>query len=475
MKVTTQRLPESQVVFEIEVDEDRVNKSIDQAFKRLAPRTRVPGFRPGKAPRPMIERFLGRSALLREALDHLVPEVYQEAATDEGIEPIDSPDFEITSLEPVAFKATVPVRPTVELGDYKAIKIERAPVEMTDESIDENVEQLRKRYAHWEPAERASQYGDNLLADVVGTVDGEEFVRQDEVEFTLQQDVPTAVPGLLEAIVGISAGETREFDIQVPEDFRDERLAGKATHYTVTAHEVKEEKLPELNDEFARRVGEGFATMSLLRENIRTDMQKQAEETAHREDQDKALNALVEQSKLEYPAIMVDREVDHAMQELSGPVTSAQDLQRRLQWAGKSEDEMRSEIREEAEGKVRRSLVLTEFAEAENVEVTPDDIDAEIDRMAEGATEEQADQIKMVFGTDNGKEIIRRSLYTRKALDRLVELTALESGAAPAAAEAPAKKSPRRTPRSTTNAEKDAGTEESSEIAEAPSESAAGS
>jgi trigger factor len=472
MKVTSQKLPESQVLLEIEVDPERVTKSLDQAFKRLAPRTRVPGFRPGKAPRAMIERYLGQSTLMREALDHLVPEVYQEAAKEEGIEPIDNPDFEITSLEPVSFKATVPVRPTVDLGDYTAVRIERAPVEVTDENVQESLEQLRKRYAHWEPVERASVHGDNLLADIVGTSeDGEEFIRQEEVEFNLQPDVPTAIPGLLEAITGIGPGETREFDVDVPEDFRDERLAGKKAHYRITAHEVKEEKLPDLNDEFARRVGEGFATFSLLRESVRTDLQKQEEESAHRLDQERALDALVAQTTLEYPAVMLEREIDHALAGHTGPVTSAEDLQRRLQWVGKSEEELRAEVREEAEEKVRRSLTLTEFAEAEHVDVTPEDIEAEIDRMAEGASEEQAQQLKMVFGTDNGREVIRRSLFTRKALDRLVEIATAEAEAAPKAPAA--RKSPRRAPRSAASAE--AAADESTENSGTAEETAAGS
>jgi trigger factor len=474
MKVTTQRLPDSQVILEIEVDPDRVNQSIDQAFKRLAPRTRVPGFRPGKAPRPMIERYLGRSALLREALDHLVPEVFQEAVTEEGIEPIDSPDYEITSLEPVAFKATVPVRPTVELGDYQSLRIERTAVEVSEDEVEENLQELRKRYAHWEPVERPSQYGDNVLADIVGTIEGDgEFVRQEEVEFTLQQDVPTAVPGLLEAIVGIRPGETREFDVAVPADFRDEQMAGKTAHYTVTAHEVKEEKLPELSDEFARRVGEGFATLSLLRESVRTDLRKEAEAEAERTDQDRALDALVSQSTIEYPSILVEREVDHSLGDLNRPVASAQDLQRRLQWAGKSEDELRAEIRSEAEQKVRRSLALTEFAAAEQIEVTPDDIDAEIDRMAEGTTEEQAQQLKAIFGTDNGREVIRRSLFTKAALERLLVIAAPET--AEAAASEPARKSPRRAPRTSNDDEEQSTSDQSQENAEAASETAAGS
>jgi trigger factor len=168
---------------------------------------------------------------------------------------------------------------------------------------------------------------------------------------------------------------------------------------------------------------------------------------------------------------MLEREIDHALAGHTGPVTSAEDLQRRLQWVGKSEEELRAEVREEAEEKVRRSLTLTEFAEAEHVDVTPKDIEAEIDRMAEGASEEQAQQLKLVFGTDNGREVIRRSLFTRKALDRLVEIASAEAETAPKAPAA--RKSPRRAPRSAASAE--AAADESTENSGTAEETAAGS
>lgn len=445
MKVTTERLPDSQVVLEIEVDRERLERSLDQAYRRLAARTRVPGFRPGKAPRPVVERYLGHSTLLREALDQLVPEVYEEAAREEGIEPIAPPDFEITSLEPVTFKATVPVRPTVDLGDYRSLHIEREPVQVSDEQVQAALEDLRRRYAYLQPVNRPVQFGDTVLAEIVGwDENGREVVHEEEAEFTIREDVPISLPGFVEQIIGMRPGETKEFSIQAPEDFRDPDLAGKTVTYRITVQEVKEETLPDLTDEFARRVGEGFTTLSLLREHVRSDLRRQAEEAARRRDQERALDALVAQARVEFPQVLVEREIDRIIADQTGPLTSARDLERQLQRVGKSEEELRAELRPQAEDKVRRSLVLTEFARAEGITVTPEDVDAEIERMAEGLSDQQANQVRQIFGTENGREVISRSLFTRKALDRLLEIV---SGGPTSHGESAPRQEPRKGPR----------------------------
>lgn len=442
MKVTTERLPGSQVVLEIEIDQERVERSLEQAYRRLVHRTRVPGFRPGKAPRVMLERYLGHGVLLREALDRLVPEVYEEATKEQGIEPVDAPDLEITSLEPVTFKATVPVRPTVELGDYKSLRIEREPVEVSEEAVQQDLEALRRRYAYLQPVDRPARSGDIVLADITGsTEEGHTVVHEEETEVPLREDAPVGPPGLVEAIIGMRPGEEKEFPLHVPDGFRDPRLAGKTVKYRVKVHEVKQEQLPELNDAFARQVGEGFTTLSLLRERLRADRRRQSEEAARRRDEERALDALVAQAKIEFPAVLLEREIDRMLSEQMAP---GHDLERQLQRLGKSEAERREELRPEATEKLRRSLVLTEFARREEITVTPEEIDAEIERMAADMPPEQAEQWRQLFGTESGREVVRRSLFTRKALDRLLEIT---SGAPTSAAPAPAKRA-RRAPRS---------------------------
>ena len=447
MKVTTERLPDARVVLEVEADPERVERSLDQAYRRLVGRLRVPGFRPGKAPRAVVERYVGQGALLQEALDRLVPELYKEAAEQEGIEPIDQPDFEITSLEPVIFKATVPVRPSVDIGDYESLRIEPQPAEISDEEVQEALEELRQRYAYLQPVDRPLQSGDTALCDIIATDEnGREVVRDEETEFVLNEDHSNTVPGFDEAITGMRPGEQREFTLTVPDNDEDPDLAGRTLTYRVTLHEVKEEKLPDLSDDFARRVGEGFATLSLLRERLRSDLQEARQGETRRRDEERALDALVAQSQVEFPEVMLDREIDRLVGGETGSVTSASDIERQLQRIGKSPEELREEVREDAEERLRRSLVLSEFANRAGVAVTPEDVDAEIARMAEGLTEEQAEQLRQIFNTENGREIIARSLFTKKALDHLRRIALAEPEAA---AEADVqRKSPRTAPRS---------------------------
>ncbi|MYK26093.1 MAG: trigger factor, partial [Dehalococcoidia bacterium] len=186
MKVTLERLPESRVQLEIEVEPDRLERSLDAAYKRLVPTLRIPGFRPGKAPRRIVEQMVGRDRLLSEALDALVPAVYTEALESEEVDPVDQPELEILETEPVRFKATVPVRPTVTLGDYESIRIAPEPVEVTDEMFDEQMEMIRRRFATIAPVERGAEWDDILTADIQGTVEGAPFVQAEDVEFPLR-------------------------------------------------------------------------------------------------------------------------------------------------------------------------------------------------------------------------------------------------------------------------------------------------
>jgi trigger factor len=196
VKVTLERLPESRVQLQIEIDEARLERSLDSAYKRIAQKNRFPGFRPGKAPRVIVERAVGREGLIREALDRLVPDAYNEAIETEDVDAIGQPELSIDELEPVKFTAIVPVRPKVELNDYRAIRTEREPVDVTDEMIDEQLQLLRRRHATYIPVERGVQWNDMLIADVSGAADGDEFLKDENAEFALREDQLLFVPGL---------------------------------------------------------------------------------------------------------------------------------------------------------------------------------------------------------------------------------------------------------------------------------------
>ncbi len=421
MKVSTERIPEGQVVLQIEVEPERLEGALDSAYRRLAKKTQVPGFRLGKAPRAMLERYLGEHALLHDAIDRLLPQVYQEAVEGEQLDPIDFPELEIVTEQPLVLKATVPLRPTVELGEYQALRVARDPVTVEPERVQEQMERLRRRYATLEPVRRPLQWGDVARADVFGAVGETVLVDEKDVEFRLREGEVISVPGFAERLIGAEEGAELHFDLTVPEDASDSRVAGKECSYRVVIHGVKEEKLPELDDDFARQVGEGFPTLVALRDRIASDLQRIEEEIDEHRYHDQIISALVARAELEYPPVLVERDVDRLLEEQAGPARQGRDLERYLQRVGKSEEELRAELRPQAEERVRRSLVLSRVAEAENITVGDDDVEAEVERLVEGAGE-QADEARRLFASEQGREGLRRSLLTRRTLERLVEI-----------------------------------------------------
>ncbi len=425
VKVTLERLPESRVSLDIEVDPERVEQSLNVAYKRLAPGTRVPGFRPGKAPRQMIERQIGRQRLMNEALDVLVPQVYNEAIESEDVDAIAQPELEAVELEPVRLKFTVPIRPTVDVGDYKNVRVEKPPVEVSDEQITEQIESLRKRHATQVPVERPIEWGDILIADVKGEFESESFVQDDDAEFQLRKGEKLLVDGLGEAFVGMSKGEDKAVDLPLPDDFQLERMAGKTATFTIHVREVKEEQLPDLDDEFANLVNaDEFPDLATLTARIRQNLTEQQQQQVDAEHQDAIVEKMVEGATIEFPRVLVDREIDHLMRQSLGG--SDDQYASYLQRLGKSEAEFREVFREGAEMRVKRALLLSEISAAEALEVSDDEIAAEIETMATPMGDD-AERFKEMFGTDDGQATIRRNLLNRKLVERISAIAAGEA------------------------------------------------
>ncbi len=428
MKVTTQKIPDSQVVLEIEVERERVEKALDRAYKRLVQRTKVPGFRPGKAPRAMLERFLGPDVLLNEALDRLVPEVYREAVEEEDLHPIDLPSLEVASMEPLRVKATVPGRPTVELGDYRSLRVPKEPALVPDARVQAALEDLQRRYAILEPVERPVQWEDIVRADVSAfTAEGQVFAQED-VGFRLRQGAIVSLPGFEEKLIGLQKGVEAHLEVEAPADYPDRRVAGKTVRYRVLVKEIKQERLPPLDDAFARQVGEGFPSLAALRDRILSDLQKQAEEEALHRYHDRILAALEAQAALEFPPVLVEREVERLLGEQKRALAQERNPERYLQEAGKSEEEARQELRPLALERVRRSLILTRVAEVENIEVTDAEVEEEVEKMASAAGP-QGEEVGSLFAGPESRDALRRSLLTRKTLARLVEIASEGNGA----------------------------------------------
>ena len=434
MKVSTEKIPESQVVMTIEVEPERLEEARGKALRKLAPRAKVPGFRAGKAPPAMLRRYLGEERILDEALDALVPAVYREAVeADESIDPIARPRLVIETTEPLVVKATIPVRPTIELGGYTAVRVQPQAVTVEEGRVDETLETLRHRAATLEPADRALAWNDVPTMDINARVEGEPLVDEHDIQVQLVEDRDVLFSGFEEAVLGHRKGDTVEFDLPVPEEVKSEKFAGKQAHFVVAIKETKEEVLPVLDDEFAKQVGEGYETLDALRDRIRADIRKHEEGQRDSRYHEEILGELMDRATIEYPPVMLEAEVDRMLHEQAGHIEEGRGLEAYLAGLGKTEEQVREEFRPIADTRLRRSLILTEVADAEHIEVSGAEIDAEIERMT-AAAGAQAPRLRELFSSAAGRDTIRRRLLTDKTLARLVEIATQNGEGAAASA-----------------------------------------
>lgn len=422
MKVETEQLPGSQVVLSIEVEDAELAASMDRAYRRVANRTAIPGFRKGKAPRTLVDRYIGRSTVFQDALEELIPQVYRRAVDEQQIDVIAEPDIEILQLEPVSFKATVAVRPKVDLGDYKTLRLPLEIAPVTEEQVAEEIERMRRDAAPWEPVERPAEMGDLVTLDVSGTVAGEPL-SQDGVQYRLIEGSSSPVIGFAEALVGLAADEERDLAFDFPPDHPVLSLAGKSFAYHVRLHEVKAQALPTLDDEFAKGVGPGYESLEALRAHIRDDLQKQAESVARTALETRGVDALVAQMQVDLPEAMVKHEIEHLVQDrlevLQGSRTRLDDY---LRESRKTEDDLIEELREPARERVLRSLAMLQFAEEEGITVASDDIDAEVEKQVEQMEQADADRMRAFFSSPELRESFGRTLLTRRTLERLATI-----------------------------------------------------
>jgi trigger factor len=420
MKVSTEPVENSQVTLNIEMEPIEVDKYLDKAYSRLVRKVSIPGFRKGKAPRDILERHIGKDTLFREALEDLIPATYKEALESQEIDAIAQPQFELIQMEPLIFKAVVPLKPTIKLGDYKQIKVESEPVEVKDEDIEANIEQLRHQQAILSPVDRPVQFNDIVTIDVEGTRDEESFPISKDVVYEVTREARLPLPGFAEKLEGTNKGEEKSFVLSYPPEYETKELAGKEHAFKVTVKEIKEKKLPEVDNGFARNLGK--ENLDSLREQISSNLKARADERARLETEQKAVDAAVELSEVEYPPVLAEREIDRLLSDEARRFTEGiTGLENYLKTLNKTMDDHREELRPMANRRVIRSLVLGKIAEAENIEVDDSEIDAEIERMVKDA-DKQADEMRKFFSLLQARESIKQFLLGRKTVERLVQI-----------------------------------------------------
>ena len=434
MKVTVEHLPQRQVVLNIEADADEVERSKLVAYRHLVDRARVPGFRKGKAPMAMLERYTGKAVFMEEAMQHLVPEATGKAIEEQGIEAAGQPEIEIVDTEPVSWKATVDLAPAVDLKGYREIRIPLEPVKVSRAEVTEALEGLRFSQAPWEPVQRKSRMGDLVTVDIYAERDGRQVADDQGVQYRVVEGSPAPVPGFAEQLVGLKSGETKEFTLSAPEDSEHEEHegheehAGKEYRFRVAVTDIKGKSLPALDDEFAKGVGDGFDTLDALRRHVKGQISQGKEREAKDALQEKSLQAVIDGASVEYSPSLALHEAEHMVQEQEERLgRNRLSMSEYLKSVGKSREELVEEVRPSAEERVVRSLVVTELKEREKIEVTDEELEEELKTMVEGVSQE-GEALRRFFQSEQGRQSLRRSLLTRKTLDRLVETVTKRAG-----------------------------------------------
>ncbi|PLT32366.1 trigger factor [Bacillus sp. V5-8f] len=422
MSVKWEKQEGNQGVLTVEVDAAKVNESLDAAFKKVVKQVNVPGFRKGKMPRQMFEKRFGVESLYQDALDIILPDAYADAVEEAGINPVDRPEIDIDQMEKgknLIFKATVTVKPEVKLGDYIGLEVEKFETEVTAEDVENELKSLQERHAELVIREEgAAENGDTVVIDFEGFVDGEAFEGGASENYSLEIGSNSFIPGFEEQLVGLETGAEKDVEVTFPEEYHAAELAGKPAVFKVKVHEIKTKQLPELDDEFAKDADEEVETLAELREKLQKKLEHDKKHEQEHFIQDTVVEKAVANVEIDLPEVMITNEVDRMVDEF-GQRLQAQGMNLELyfQFSGQDEEALRGQMKEEAEGRVRTSLTLEAIADAENIEATEEDVDAEVAKMAEMYNMD-VDTIKKALGSTEG---IKSDLRIRKAIDFLVE------------------------------------------------------
>jgi trigger factor len=421
VKVSKEKIENSQAFLRIEMEPTEVEESLTESYHYLVKKAKIPGFRKGKAPREILERHIGRENLLEEALNRLLPRAYEQAIKEQGIEAIARPSIEIEQTDPVVFKATVPLRPTVKLGDYHQIRLTPEVVEIAENDVNAVIEQLRRQHSTWEPVEREVTFDDLVTLDIASNIDGKPFINQQGIQYEVLQNQPLPVPGFAEQLLGVKVGEEKEFKLKLPEDYPRVELAGKEAHFKVKVSEIKQRRLPPLDDEFAALIDPELKTLDSLREKISASMHLRAEERTKEEFEERVIDGVVEISQMEFPPILVDMEIARLLDQQARWLQASGGLEEYLRQINKTGEELQEELRPLATKRVTRSLVLEEVATEEKIEVSDAEIKTELESIAKSITGNK-DEVQKWLDSPQAHNSIKQLLTRRKTIQRLTEI-----------------------------------------------------
>ncbi len=422
MKVTRESVTPTEVTLNIVMDSEDEDPFVNRSYRRTVGRLQIPGFRKGKAPRSIVESYVGRTALVQEALEFMIPETLDKVLKEEDVQAFIEPQIEVTEIEPVSFTAVVPLEPQVDLGEFRSIRLQKEVPEIDDERVGEVLEQLRQESAPWEPAERPVNFGDLLNLNVVGTIDDEQVVDDQAVDYVPQAENVLPFPGFAVFLEGMAEDEEKEFTLPIPEDYPRPQHAGKECHFYVQVLSIKEKRLPDLDDEFAKGVGEGYDDLEALRQHLRQRLEEEAEAEANRRLEQESLEELVKVATVRASDMLYQREVDRMQQDRERSLQNQRiPMETYLGYLGQTAEEFREQLRPMAEDRLTRYLVLRKLAEEENVEVSPEEVEEEIDSLVSSAGDSE-EAMRRALSSEGAKENVQSSLTDRKVIQRLVQI-----------------------------------------------------
>lgn len=423
MSVQVENLEKNMAKLTIEVSADKVEKAIQAAYLKEKSKISLPGFRKGKVPRQMIEKMYGAAIFYEDAANRLIQENYGPAVEESGVDVVSRPTIDITQIEkgqPFIFTAEVAVKPEVKLGKYMGVTVTKIDTSVSDEEVDAAVEEERNHNARTVTVQdRAIQDGDTAVIDFEGFVDGVAFEGGKAENHSLVIGSHSFIDTFEEQLIGKNTGDETEVNVTFPEEYQAEELAGKPALFKVKIHEIKVKELPELDDEFAQDVSE-FDTLAEYREDVRKKLGETKEEEARRTKEDEAIKKIVDKSSMEIPEAMIETQVEVMVEEFAQRISQqGLSFEQYMQFSGMTMAKMKEQVKPEALSRIQSSLVLEEIAKAEDIQVSDEDVAAEIEKMAK-AYGMEAEKVSEFLG-DAQKESMKKDISVQKAVKLVME------------------------------------------------------
>ncbi|NLA85182.1 MAG: trigger factor [Clostridiales bacterium] len=422
MKVTKETLENKKVKLEIQVDPETFEKGMQSSYLKNRKNISIPGFRKGKVPRKIIERYYGEAIFYEDAINEIFPDVYDAAVKETGIEPVDSPMVDIIQIgggKDLILTAEVDVKPETKLGQYKGIEITKVEKIITEKDVEHQLEHVREDNARLITIEdRGVKNGDMVTFDFAGTINGEPFDGGSAEGYTLEIGRGQFIPGFEEQMIGMNLEEEKDITITFPKEYHVEDLRGKEAVFHIKIHEIKEKELPILDDEFAKDVSE-FDTLEEYKEDLKRKLKESADQDVRTQMENQLLEIIRDNAEVDIPEVMIEKEADNLMREMEMQMRlSGFDLETFLKMTNTSIDDYRAQYRDRAYNRVKTQLVLEAISKAENITVTEEDREKEYERLAK-VYNSDIENIKKTFSAN--QDIMDNSILMQKTIDMLME------------------------------------------------------